>query len=53
MTKAIQTYTESGFVLAVVGAAMIYPPLALLVGAGYLIALAILNDRRTPPETPQ
>ncbi len=49
--KAIQTYTESSFVLAVVGAALIYPPLALIVGAGYLIALAYLNDKRSVPES--
>lgn len=46
--KAIQTYTESAFVLAVVGAALIYPPLALLVGAAYLLGLAYINDKRTP-----
>ena len=47
--KAIQTYTESAFVLAVVGSALIFPPLALLVGAAYLLGLAYLNDKRTPP----
>jgi hypothetical protein len=37
----------AGFVLAVTGAAWIYPPLALVVGAVGLIALAVLTDRRT------
>lgn len=49
MTDIVTRYVEAGFVLAVAGAAMIYPPLALLVGAAYLIALAVVADRRTPP----
>ncbi len=48
MTDQITRYAEAAFVLSVTGAAMIYPPLALLVGAGYLIALAVLSDRRSP-----
>ena len=46
-TDAIQTYTEAAFVLLVTGAALVWQPLALLVGGGYLIALAWVADRRT------
>lgn len=46
--KAVQTYTESAYALAVAAAAMVYPPLAIAVAAIYLIALAVLNDRRAP-----
>lgn len=48
--EAIQTYTEAAFVLLVTGAALAWPPLALLVGGGYLVALAVVADRRTPVE---
>lgn len=49
----VERYTEAAFVLAVTGAAMIWPPLALLVGAAYLLGLAVLHDRRgnVAPET--
>lgn len=49
MTNVVQNYAEAAFVLLVVGMAMIWAPLALIAGAGYLIALAVLADRRTPP----
>lgn len=45
--EAIQTYTEAAFVLLVTGAALVWQPLALLVGGGYLIALAVVADRRS------
>ena len=41
-------YVEAAFVLAVTGAALIYPPLGLIVGAGFLAILAFVADRRTP-----
>lgn len=53
----VEIYTEAGFVLAVTGAAMIFPPLALIVAAVYLAVLAFVADRRQaaaePPQAPQ
>lgn len=49
MTDIITRYAEAAFALLVAGAAMIWPPLALIVAAAYLIALAVVNDRRPPP----
>jgi Na+-transporting methylmalonyl-CoA/oxaloacetate decarboxylase gamma subunit len=49
MTDIITRYAEAAFALLVTGAAMVYPPLALIVAAAYLIGLAIVSDRRTPP----
>lgn len=46
----VERYLESAFVLAVTGAALIYAPAALIVGALFFVALAVLADRRTPPE---
>ncbi len=49
----VEIYTEAAFVLAVAGAAMILPALALIVAALWLVALAIVADRRgTPTESP-
>lgn len=50
MTDAITRYAESAYALAVCGAAIVWPPLALLVAAGYMVALAVIADRRTPVE---
>lgn len=51
MTDEIQHYLEAAFALAVTGAAMIYPPLALIVGAAFLLGLAVAHYRTlTPPE---
>ena len=53
MTDQITRYAESAYALVVAGAAMLWPPLALIVAAGYLVGLAVVVDRRTPPvETP-
>ena len=53
MTDQITRYAEAAYALVVAGAAMLWPPLALIVAAGYLVALAVISDRRTPPvETP-
>ena len=49
MNEIVQRYAESAFVLLVTGAALIWPPAALLVGAGYLIALAYIADKRSEP----
>ena len=40
-------YVETAFVLLVTGAALVYPPLALLVGGAFLAILAFVADRRT------
>lgn len=50
---AIERYTEAAYALVVAGAAIVYPPLALLVAGAFLAALAYIADRRTPPEAPQ
>ena len=50
MTEQITRYAESAYALIVAGAAMLWPPLALVVAAGYLVALAVIADRRTPVE---
>lgn len=47
MNEIVTRYAEAAFVLLVCGAAMVWPPLSLLAGAGYLIALAVLDDRRS------
>lgn len=52
MTNAISRYAESAYALAVAGAAIVWPPLALIVAAGYLVVLAVVADRRTPPVEP-
>ena len=44
---AIQTYTEAAYAILVAGAALIWPPLALLCAGGYLVALAVVADRRS------
>lgn len=49
MTDAVTRYAEAAYALIVAGAAYIWPPLALLCAAAYLIALAVITDRRTPP----
>lgn len=45
----IQQYLEAAFVLLITGAALIWPPLALVVGGAFLLGLAYLHDRRSPP----
>jgi hypothetical protein len=49
VTNAITRYAEAAYALLVAGAAMLWPPLALVVAAGYLVTLAVIADRRTPP----
>jgi hypothetical protein len=49
VTDAVTRYAEAAYALIVAGAAYIWPPLALLCAAAYLIALAVITDRRTPP----
>lgn len=44
------TYLEGAFVFLVTGAAIVWAPLALLTGGAFLIALAVVNDRRAPSE---
>jgi hypothetical protein len=47
MTEPITRYAEAAYALVVCGLAMIWPPLALVAAAGYLIALAVIADRRS------
>lgn len=49
MTEAVTRYAEWAYALLVAGAAMVWPPLALVVAGVYLIVLAVVTDRRTPP----
>ncbi len=49
MTDQITRYAEMAYALIVAGLAMIWPPLALLGAALYLVALAVVTDLRTPP----
>ena len=54
MTEAVSRNTEWAYALLVAGAALIWPPLALLVAGAFLLALAIIADRRsTPTEAPK
>ena len=53
MTDVVTRYAEAAFALVVTGAAMVWPPLALIVAAAYLIALAVVADRRLPTEAPK
>lgn len=47
MTDQITKYAEAAYALIVAGAAWVWPPAALIVAAIYLIALAVIADRRT------
>lgn len=49
MTDTIKILIDASYALAVAGAALLWPPLALLVGAAFLLGQAVLVDRRTPP----
>ena len=53
MTEAVTRYAEWAYALLVAGAAMIWPPAALVVAAAYLVALAVVADRRSTPEAPK
>ena len=53
MSELVSRYLDAAFVLAVTGAAMAWPPLALLTGALFFIASAVVADRRSAPEGPQ
>lgn len=48
MTDAIRLLIDASYALAVAGAAMIWPPLALVVAGLYLGVQAIVADRRSP-----
>ena len=52
MNDVVTRYAEAAFVLLVTGCALVWAPLALIAGAGYLIALAVIADRRTPEVKP-
>src|SRR5258706_12811269 len=47
VTDAITRYAQSAYALAGCGAAIVWPPLALLVAAGHMVALVVSADRRT------
>ena len=51
MTPAITLLIDASYALAVAGVAMLWTPGALIVAAVYLLAQAVLMDRRSP-ETP-
>ena len=42
------SYLDAAFALSVTGAAMIFPPLALIVAAGWFGLSAYLADKRAP-----
>ncbi len=42
--------TDAAYVLLVAGAAMLWPPLALIVAGVYLVAVWAITDRRTVTE---
>lgn len=42
------TNLEAAFAAAVTGAAMIWPPLALIVAAAFWIGIQVANERRKP-----
>ena len=42
----VERYLEAAYALIVAAAAMVYPPAALAVAAVFLIALAVVADRR-------
>lgn len=48
MTLPSVSVLDASFVLAVTGAALIFPPLALFVGAGYFALSAYLAYRNSP-----
>lgn len=52
MTDVVTRYLDASFVLAVTGAAMIWPPLALVIAAAYFAVGAFINDRRAPEAKP-
>lgn len=43
----ITVLIDASYALAVAGAAMIWPPSALIVAAAYLLGQAVLADRRS------
>ena len=49
VTPTITVLLDASYALAVAGAAWIFPPLALVVAAVYLVGQAVIADRRTPP----
>ena len=53
MTPPIVNSLDVAFVLAVTGAALVWAPAALFVGAAFFALSAYLNDRRPPPEEPK
>lgn len=42
---------DAGYALLTAGAAMVWPPLALLVAGAFLVVTAIVNDKRAVPVT--
>lgn len=49
MSSLATQYAEVAFVLLVTGAAMVYPPLALLVAGAFFVVLAALHYRASTP----
>lgn len=44
---------DAAYALLVAGAAMLWPPLALIVAGAYLVATWAITDRRTIVEAPK
>lgn len=45
MRDLVTQYSEVAFVLLVTGAAMVYPPLALVVAGAFFVVLAVIQYR--------
>ena len=51
MTDTIRILLDCAYALGCAAGALVWPPLAIVFAAAYLIALAVMLDRRTaPPE---
>jgi hypothetical protein len=47
--KVLVSAHDVAFVLAVTAGAMLWPPLALVVAAAWLVVLVVVGERRTVP----
>lgn len=45
----VERYLEMAYALIVAAAGLVYPPACLAVAALFLVALAVIADRRAPP----
>jgi hypothetical protein len=49
MTDTIKILLDCAYALGCCAGALVWPPLALVFATGYLLAQAVLLDRRTAP----